>query len=147
LAPSLPLFDELLVVTALHHLWSPVRRGEFKRTLRIKLGVEIVHRRPPEIGLLARVSLSQGVFFTPPYQALKFIFPVSLVRCAHIAKKNNGVFPFDSVYEIIDGRKTVIAHGTRDMPIWGDRYMPEPNRTLIPRPSENVLNLSTMQKP
>ena len=55
-----------------------------------------------------------------------------------LAKKNNGVFPFNSVYEIIDGRKTVIAHGTRDMPIWGDRYMPEPNRTLIPRPSENV---------
>jgi hypothetical protein len=58
-----------------------------------------------------------------------------------LGKKNNGVFPFDSVYQIIDGRKTVIAHGTRDMPIWGDRYMPEPNRTLIPRPSENVLNL------
>jgi hypothetical protein len=32
-----------------------------------------------------------------------------------LTKKNNGVFPFDSVYEIIDGRKTVIAHGTRDI--------------------------------
>ena len=38
-----------------------------------------------------------------------------------LARKNNGVFPFNSVYEIIDGRKAVIAHGTRDMPIWGDR--------------------------
>jgi hypothetical protein len=56
-----------------------------------------------------------------------------------LAKKNNGVFPFDSVYEIIDGRKTIIDHGTRDVPIWGDRYTPEPSKALIPRPSENIL--------
>jgi mono/diheme cytochrome c family protein len=56
-----------------------------------------------------------------------------------LAKKNNGVFPFNSVYEMIDGRKTIIAHGTRDMPIWGDRYTPEPSKALIPRPSENIL--------
>ena len=43
--------------------------------------------------------------------------------------------------EIIDGRKAVIAHGTRDMPIWGDRYVPEPSKALIPRPSENILSL------
>ena len=63
-----------------------------------------------------------------------------------LAKKNNGVFPFNSVYEIIDGRKSVIAHGTRDMPIWGDRYMPEPNRVLIPRPSRTSLAFM-IQKP
>ena len=58
-----------------------------------------------------------------------------------LARKNNGVFPFNSVYETIDGRKSVIAHGTRDMPIWGDRYAPEPTEGLIPRPSENILSL------
>ena len=58
-----------------------------------------------------------------------------------LAKKNDGVFPFNSVYEIIDGRKKVITHGTRDMPIWGDRYAPEPSKALIPRPSENILSL------
>src|SRR6516225_6568496 len=58
-----------------------------------------------------------------------------------LAKKNNGTFPFNSVYEIIDGRKTVMAHGTRDMPIWGDRYTPEPSKALIPKPSENILSL------
>jgi mono/diheme cytochrome c family protein len=36
-----------------------------------------------------------------------------------LAKKNNGVFPIRAVYEIIDGRKMVAAHGTREMPIWG----------------------------
>jgi mono/diheme cytochrome c family protein len=57
-----------------------------------------------------------------------------------LAKKNNGVFPFTSVYEIIDGRKAVIAHGTRDMPIWGDRYVPESTKGLIPKRSENILS-------
>jgi mono/diheme cytochrome c family protein len=42
-----------------------------------------------------------------------------------LSKKNNGAFPFNSAYEIIDGRKTVAAHGTREMPIWGDRYSPD----------------------
>jgi mono/diheme cytochrome c family protein len=58
-----------------------------------------------------------------------------------LARKNNGVLLFNSVYEIIDGRKAVIAHGTRDMPIWGDRYAPEPSKAVIPRPSENMLSL------
>jgi mono/diheme cytochrome c family protein len=39
-----------------------------------------------------------------------------------LAKKNNGVFPVSRVYEIIDGRQAVMAHGTRDMPIWGFQY-------------------------
>jgi mono/diheme cytochrome c family protein len=41
-----------------------------------------------------------------------------------LAKKNNGVFPFHKVYEVIDGRQAVLAHGPRDMPIWGLRYRP-----------------------
>ncbi len=41
-----------------------------------------------------------------------------------VVKKNNGVFPFSSVYEVIDGRKAIIAHGTRDMPVWGWRFGP-----------------------
>jgi mono/diheme cytochrome c family protein len=39
-----------------------------------------------------------------------------------IQKSNNGVFPFGRVYEVIDGRKTIAAHGSRDMPVWGDRF-------------------------
>ncbi len=59
-----------------------------------------------------------------------------------LAKNNNGVFPFSSVYEVIDGRKAVIAHGTRDMPIWGDRYMPNVNRATGPNASDMFLNPS-----
>jgi mono/diheme cytochrome c family protein len=36
-----------------------------------------------------------------------------------LAKKNNGVFPVNATYEVIDGRKEIVAHGTRDMPFWG----------------------------
>lgn len=39
-----------------------------------------------------------------------------------LAKKNNGVFPLDRVYAVIDGREAVKGHGDRDMPAWGDRY-------------------------
>ena len=41
-----------------------------------------------------------------------------------LAKNNNGVFPTNAVYEIIYGSKTVPAHGTREMPIWGERFNP-----------------------
>src|SRR6516165_3385346 len=50
-----------------------------------------------------------------------------------LAKKNNGVFPINAVYEMIDGRKAVEAHGTREMPIWGFRYMPSPYEAVNPR--------------
>ena len=38
-----------------------------------------------------------------------------------IAKSNGGIFPTARVFEIIDGRAAVAAHGIRDMPVWGDR--------------------------
>jgi mono/diheme cytochrome c family protein len=41
-----------------------------------------------------------------------------------LAKKNNGVFPVSRLYETIDGRQPLLAHGTRDMPIWGERFNP-----------------------
>jgi mono/diheme cytochrome c family protein len=39
-----------------------------------------------------------------------------------LSKNNKGVFPIDRVYQIIDGRMQIKAHGTRDMPIWGREY-------------------------
>jgi len=41
-----------------------------------------------------------------------------------LAKKNNGVFPLDSVSKVIDGRESIGSHGTREMPIWGYRLVP-----------------------
>jgi len=36
-----------------------------------------------------------------------------------LAKKNGGVFPTQHVYDVIDGRQEVAAHGPRTMPVWG----------------------------
>ena len=39
-----------------------------------------------------------------------------------LSKKNNGQYPFLQVFQAIDGRAVVKAHGPGPMPIWGDRY-------------------------
>lgn len=51
-----------------------------------------------------------------------------------LARENNGVFPYQRVYEIIDGRQEIKAHGPRDMPIWGADYLEKaiPEYTDIP---------------
>jgi mono/diheme cytochrome c family protein len=51
-----------------------------------------------------------------------------------LARESNGVFPYQRVYEIIDGRQEIKAHGPRDMPIWGAVYLEKaiPEYTDIP---------------
>jgi mono/diheme cytochrome c family protein len=39
-----------------------------------------------------------------------------------LSKNNGGVFPEKVVRDFIDGTKTSAAHGTREMPIWGDAF-------------------------
>jgi mono/diheme cytochrome c family protein len=39
-----------------------------------------------------------------------------------LARINNGVFPFDRVVQIIDGREQIRAHGSRQMPVWGNSF-------------------------
>jgi mono/diheme cytochrome c family protein len=39
-----------------------------------------------------------------------------------IAQRNGGKFPMAAVIAKIDGRQTIPAHGTRDMPVWGERF-------------------------
>jgi hypothetical protein len=57
-----------------------------------------------------------------PYVKFLKVKPKSLTT---LAKNNQGVFPFRYVYDVVDGRKHISAHGSRDMPIWGDRYAME----------------------
>ena len=39
-----------------------------------------------------------------------------------LAKRNGGVFPTEVLYQIIDGRRTIRAHGTYEMPVWGSVF-------------------------
>jgi mono/diheme cytochrome c family protein len=50
-----------------------------------------------------------------------------------LSDANNGVFPSERLYEVIDGRREMWAHGTRDMPVWGlaARVSPSLSRARI----------------
>jgi mono/diheme cytochrome c family protein len=39
-----------------------------------------------------------------------------------LASNNGGTFPEDLAQQVIDGRKELMGHGTRDMPIWGNWF-------------------------
>jgi hypothetical protein len=48
------------------------------------------------------------------------VAPCSAPDLTQLAKNNGGVFPLSRVYEVIGGAGA--AHGSRDMPIWGQDY-------------------------
>jgi len=54
-----------------------------------------------------------------PFAAYLKVPPPDLTT---IAKRRGGTFPDTEIAEIIDGKRAVAAHGTRDMPIWGQRF-------------------------
>jgi len=49
-----------------------------------------------------------------------------------LSKRNNGVFPFQRVYDIIDGKEAVKAHGPREMPIWGAHLLSTEHTAMEP---------------
>ena len=51
------------------------------------------------------------------------LFKTPPANLAQISQRNGGKFPFKRVYEIIDGTAVLAAHGSRDMPLWGDRFL------------------------
>lgn len=50
---------------------------------------------------------------------------VSVPNLTTIQRQNQGVFPARVIYEIVEGGSSTGAHGTREMPAWGDRYSAE----------------------
>ena len=63
----------------------------------------------------------------------------------------NGTFPVDSVYQAIDGRKDVEAHGTREMPVWGNIWGeegggPVPDEVVTKRINELVEYIRSIQE-
>jgi mono/diheme cytochrome c family protein len=90
--------------------------------------------QPPDIGKTeyqsscASCDGADGKGTGPVADALK-TRPADLTM---ISKRNDGVFPFGRMYEIIDGRLEIKSHGVRDMPIWGFRYSPAPTPGFSP---------------
>ena len=83
-----------------------------------------------------------------PVAAVLKITPPDLTR---IASRHHGNFPYPDVYAAIDGRNLPLAHGTQDMPIWGDRYKePLPatgEKRVRQRIDELVRYLESIQQP
>lgn len=42
-----------------------------------------------------------------------------------ISKRNDGNFPIHEIYHMIDGEGLMGPHGSKEMPVWGDRYRAE----------------------
>ncbi len=53
---------------------------------------------------------------------LKSLLVRPVPNLTELAKNNKGVFPFDRVFQIIDGRQEVKSHGPRNMPVWGNAF-------------------------
>jgi hypothetical protein len=47
-------------------------------------------------------------------------FNIEVPDLTSIARRQGGAFPRDRIEQIIDGRYTLLAHGTRTMPVWGE---------------------------
>lgn len=54
-----------------------------------------------------------------PYLTLK-VPDLSLLK-----KNHKGIYPLDDVMAAIDGRRSVRAHGDRQMPVWGEVFKKE----------------------
>ena len=74
--------------------------------------------------------------------------PADLTR---IAQRRAGHFPVAEIAAFIDGRTVVPAHGSREMPIWGDAFLqasdgydPSPVREKIRQLTDYIASL---QKP
>jgi mono/diheme cytochrome c family protein len=81
-----------------------------------------------------------------PFASLLTSKPADLTM---LAKANNGEFPFGRVYDTIDGRNMLKAHGTTDMPIWGQEMKDDGiggETELRGRLVETVMYLRTIQQ-
>jgi len=67
-----------------------------------------------------------------------------------IKKKNDGIYPADKVMSAIDGRRSVRAHGDRQMPVWGEIFRMEqekyPERTSLLKAKIIAEYVATLQK-
>lgn len=61
---------------------------------------------------------------------------VAVPNLTTLAAGNGGVFPFDRVFAVIDGRTPLGVHGG-PMPIWGERYVAHAREVTTPMAAES----------
>lgn len=71
-----------------------------------------------------------------PVAAFLTVSPTDLTR---IRERNDGTFPFLKVFQVIDGRTGVRAHGDTQMPVWGGAFKAEAGDTYGPYGGEEFV--------
>ncbi len=59
-------------------------------------------------------------------------FKIEVPDLTRIAHRHGGVFPAEQIRKIIDGRKTLPPHGSREMPVWGYEFQLENQNSGYP---------------
>jgi mono/diheme cytochrome c family protein len=79
-------------------------------------------------------------------------FNIMVPDLTRIARRQGGKFPEEQVRRIIDGRKTLPPHGSREMPVWGYEFRaqssskPDPQQTTEDMVSRLSDYLRSIQK-
>ena len=47
----------------------------------------------------------------------------------HLAERHGGTFPREYVIAVVAGAPPIAAHGTREMPVWSERFGPPSGAT------------------
>lgn len=101
----------LSVLAALYHGLGPAAAAD----VGAELGAEEYRER---------CAICHGVEVDGDGPLARF-FTLDVPGLSELSKDNGGVFPFEHVYRVIDGRTEVAAHGPRSMPVWGHEYRRE----------------------
>ena len=104
-------FSILCTLISVLFVWQSLHAGGQAKTLPIHTvnAAEIFHN------YCAACHGVDGRGNGPAAQALKYKVP----DLTQISKRGNGKFPIVRIRDIIDGRETLVGHGSREMPIWG----------------------------
>ena len=62
-----------------------------------------------------------------------------------LSKRHDGKFPFLKVFQTVDGRAIVPAHGTREMPVWGQRYSQDIGEKYGPYGGETAIRARLLE--
>ena|ERR1700690_1161830 len=68
-------------------------------------------------------------------------FKIEVPDLTRIAHRHGGDFPAEQISKIIDGRKTLPPHGSREMPVWGFEFQLENQNAGNPDPQRRTDDL------
>jgi hypothetical protein len=51
------------------------------------------------------------------------VLSITMQDLRYLAARNGGAFPRELTAKIIDGRELRVAHGRREMPVWGEEFL------------------------